>query len=436
MIADPGVKVDESYARLRRGPRARVLLPRARRRRVPQRRLAGAVCVPGLHGPRREGVVGSPARVLVDAGVAGVWCDMNEPAMFVPEQSTMPEDVVHPGGGRARLHAEVHNAYGSLMARGGAGRAVAAAAGRAAVRDLARRLRGAAAARAAVDGRQLVLVGAPVDEHAAAAEPRAVGDRVVRAWTSAGSSTTATASCSRAGPSSARSSRSAATTRRWAPRGRSRGRSASRGRASAGTCWAADAAAAVPVHGVRGVPPHGRADAAAAAVLVSGRPDDVHGRRRVPGRRCAARGADHAARDRAPARVPARGLVGALVDRRAHRRARHTCSRTRRWGSRPCMRGATRRSRCGPCCSTRTRFPTPLPGGCSWVPALALASLYEDSGDGYGPWCRRTAHVEEGWAVCAVPLRARGLVRARSRGASSRSSADGVWRSRRPGKPW
>jgi alpha-glucosidase len=34
----------------------------------------------------------------------------------VPQQSTMPGDVVHPGGGRPRLHAEVHNAYGSLMA--------------------------------------------------------------------------------------------------------------------------------------------------------------------------------------------------------------------------------------------------------------------------------------------------------------------------------
>ena len=42
---------------------------------------------------------------------------MNEPALFVPEQSTMPPDVVHPGGGRARFHAEVHNLYGQLMAQ-------------------------------------------------------------------------------------------------------------------------------------------------------------------------------------------------------------------------------------------------------------------------------------------------------------------------------
>src|SRR5215216_4467489 len=56
---------------------------------------------------------------IVDRGVAGIWCDMNEPSLFVPRNSTMPGHVVHPGGpgGEARLHAQVHNAYGSLMAR-------------------------------------------------------------------------------------------------------------------------------------------------------------------------------------------------------------------------------------------------------------------------------------------------------------------------------
>jgi alpha-glucosidase len=33
----------------------------------------------------------------------------------------MPSDVVHPGGGRVRLHSEVHNAYGSLMAEAARG---------------------------------------------------------------------------------------------------------------------------------------------------------------------------------------------------------------------------------------------------------------------------------------------------------------------------
>src|SRR5260370_16947786 len=42
---------------------------------------------------------------------------MNEPGMFVPPNSTMPPDVVHPGGGKAQSHLQVHNAYGSLMAQ-------------------------------------------------------------------------------------------------------------------------------------------------------------------------------------------------------------------------------------------------------------------------------------------------------------------------------
>jgi alpha-glucosidase len=42
---------------------------------------------------------------------------MNEPALFVPRQSTMPADVVHRGEGRPRFHAEVHNAYGQWMAQ-------------------------------------------------------------------------------------------------------------------------------------------------------------------------------------------------------------------------------------------------------------------------------------------------------------------------------
>jgi alpha-glucosidase len=44
---------------------------------------------------------------------------MNEPALFIPDGATMPDDVIHPGGrtGEARWHAQIHNTYGSLMAR-------------------------------------------------------------------------------------------------------------------------------------------------------------------------------------------------------------------------------------------------------------------------------------------------------------------------------
>lgn len=53
---------------------------------------------------------------LLEQGVRGIWTDMNEPASF---QGPLPDDVVFPGDGdgTSRLHKEVHNVYGHLMAK-------------------------------------------------------------------------------------------------------------------------------------------------------------------------------------------------------------------------------------------------------------------------------------------------------------------------------
>lgn len=60
---------------------------------------------------------GSLFAPLVDAGIAGIWNDMNEPAVFDTPTKTMPLDNVHriEGSGfapREASHAEVHNIYG------------------------------------------------------------------------------------------------------------------------------------------------------------------------------------------------------------------------------------------------------------------------------------------------------------------------------------
>ncbi|HEX5913067.1 MAG TPA: TIM-barrel domain-containing protein, partial [Rubrobacter sp.] len=79
----------------------------------------GVCAFPDFTNPETREWWGENQRVLTDAGVAGIWCDMNEPALFIPDGATMPDDVVHPGGraGEARWHAQIHNTYGSLMAR-------------------------------------------------------------------------------------------------------------------------------------------------------------------------------------------------------------------------------------------------------------------------------------------------------------------------------
>ena len=53
---------------------------------------------------------------FLDMGVAGIWNDMNEPAVF-RVSGTMPLDVRHDNEGAPSDHREVHNVYGMLMTR-------------------------------------------------------------------------------------------------------------------------------------------------------------------------------------------------------------------------------------------------------------------------------------------------------------------------------
>jgi alpha-glucosidase len=54
---------------------------------------------------------------LLNAGVAGIWNDMNEPAVFETPTGTMPLDVRHDNEGSPTDHREIHNVYGMLMTR-------------------------------------------------------------------------------------------------------------------------------------------------------------------------------------------------------------------------------------------------------------------------------------------------------------------------------
>ncbi|MEQ1687396.1 MAG: TIM-barrel domain-containing protein [Sphingopyxis sp.] len=59
---------------------------------------------------------------LVDDGIAGIWNDMNEPAIFETPTKTMPIDNIHRIAGddfaaRTATHAELHNVYGMQNTR-------------------------------------------------------------------------------------------------------------------------------------------------------------------------------------------------------------------------------------------------------------------------------------------------------------------------------
>jgi alpha-glucosidase len=116
-IADPGVKVDEGYDVYVEG-RDRGYFCLTRDGEEYRNAVWPGLCAfPDFTDPAVREWWGDHHRVLLDEGVAGVWCDMNEPALFVPQGATLPPDVVHLGGGTPRRHADVHNAYGSFMAQ-------------------------------------------------------------------------------------------------------------------------------------------------------------------------------------------------------------------------------------------------------------------------------------------------------------------------------
>ncbi len=116
-IVDPGLKVDDRYDAYVSGRDRDFFCKTIAGEEYHNVVWPGVCAFPDFTNPEARSWWGEWLSRLVDEGIAGIWCDMNEPAMFVPSPSTMPDNVVHPGGDRARLHAEVHNAYGSLMAR-------------------------------------------------------------------------------------------------------------------------------------------------------------------------------------------------------------------------------------------------------------------------------------------------------------------------------
>ena len=116
-IVDPGIKVDEHYEAYTSGREAELFCKTFLGDEYHNVVWPGLCAFPDFTNPRTREWWGNHLPVLLDAGVAGIWCDMNEPTAFVPTPQTLPEDVAHHGENEAVLHAQVHNLYGQLMAR-------------------------------------------------------------------------------------------------------------------------------------------------------------------------------------------------------------------------------------------------------------------------------------------------------------------------------
>ncbi len=77
----------------------------------------GPSVFPDFSRPATREWWGSLYKPFLDLGIAGIWNDMNEPAVFVPPTGTFPLDVRHDNEGQPTDHREIHNVYGQLMSR-------------------------------------------------------------------------------------------------------------------------------------------------------------------------------------------------------------------------------------------------------------------------------------------------------------------------------
>jgi len=116
-IIDPGVKVEQRYSVYREGHDAGFFLKNSHGDEYQNVVWPGTCAFPDFTNPRTREWWGDKLPTLLDHGVAGIWCDMNEPTAFIPTPQTLPPDVIHGGAGEPKLHAEVHNLYGSQMAQ-------------------------------------------------------------------------------------------------------------------------------------------------------------------------------------------------------------------------------------------------------------------------------------------------------------------------------
>ena len=119
-IVDPGVKVDPGYDVYRRGLEDGRFCADESGHPVEGVVWPGRVVFPDFTSARTRAWWAERYRFLTDAGVAGIWHDMNEPtSISLLGDPSLPLSTRHDFDGRGGEHGEGHNLYGLLMNRAG-----------------------------------------------------------------------------------------------------------------------------------------------------------------------------------------------------------------------------------------------------------------------------------------------------------------------------
>ncbi|MXV16209.1 glycoside hydrolase family 31 protein [Hufsiella ginkgonis] len=115
VIIDPGIKVDDNYWVFKEGKEKKYFCRRCDDYLMEGYVWPGRCQFPDFTNPEVRDWWGTLFKELTDVGVAGVWNDMNEPAVF--GTGTFPVDVRHDYDGHHCSHRKGHNVYGMQMVR-------------------------------------------------------------------------------------------------------------------------------------------------------------------------------------------------------------------------------------------------------------------------------------------------------------------------------
>jgi len=119
-IVDAGVKIDPDYEVFREGRDEQRFCTDGHGRLAEGVVWPGRSAFPDFTDPGTRSWWAGKYRTLTDAGVAGIWHDMNEPtSIALAGDPTLPTTTRHDFDGRGGDHAEGHNLYGMLMNRAG-----------------------------------------------------------------------------------------------------------------------------------------------------------------------------------------------------------------------------------------------------------------------------------------------------------------------------